>query len=76
MVSTWRRIDAEMVQKARRTISLTRETDHWITEQAKKQGISKNDVIQMLINKAMKREAEAAASQTDESGRDLPQLLQ
>ena len=41
--------------KKKTTIYLTVETDAWLREQAKKQGISKNDVIQLLINREMSK---------------------
>ncbi len=34
---------------------ITEEADSWLTEQSKSQGISKNDIIQLLINKAMNK---------------------
>jgi hypothetical protein len=44
-------------EKKRTTLYLTSISDEWLTEQSKKQGISKNDVIQILINGAMETEA-------------------
>lgn len=43
--------------KKRTTLYLTEATHRWITEQATTQGISKNDVMQILINKAMEVDA-------------------
>lgn len=44
--------------KKKRFVLYTRvdeDANRWVTEQAAKQGISKNDVVQMLINKEMKK---------------------
>ena len=38
---------------------LTEKAHKWLDEQSKKQGISKNDIVQILINNAMKSEAKA-----------------
>ena len=38
---------------------VSKEAGEWITEQSQKQGISKNDIVQILINNAMKSEARA-----------------
>lgn len=43
--------------KKQNTYRLTEAADRWITQQAKQQGLSKNDIIQILINKAMESEA-------------------
>lgn len=41
--------------KKQTTVRLTKAANDWLTEQAKQRGISKNDVIQELINEAMKK---------------------
>jgi len=41
------------------TLRLSDINDKWIAEQAKEEGTSRNNILQMLINKA-RREAEAA----------------
>ena len=41
------------------TYRLTVESDRWIAEQAELQGISKNALVQILINQAMKKEIAA-----------------
>lgn len=46
-------------EKKRTTLYLIEATDRWLTEQAIKRGVSKNDVIQLLINKEMEAEAKA-----------------
>ena len=38
---------------------LTEKAFQWLEEQSQKQGISKNDIVQILINNAMKSEARA-----------------
>ena len=38
------------------TYRLTESSDRWLIEQSKKRGISKNDVVQELINKEMEKE--------------------
>ena len=43
-------------EKKRTTLYLVAEADTWITEQATRQGLSKNDIVQMLINNAMENE--------------------
>jgi len=40
--------------KKKTTIYLTLQADNWITEQSQKQGLSKNDIVQILINNAMR----------------------
>ena len=39
--------------KKKTTIYLTEESDRWLKEYAKKEGISKNNVIQLLLNKEL-----------------------
>jgi predicted HicB family RNase H-like nuclease len=41
--------------KKQTTIRLTKAADEWLSQQAKQRGISRNDVLQELINKAMKK---------------------
>jgi len=36
----------------------------WITEQSQKQGLSKNDIVQMLINNAIKNEIQDKPTDT------------
>ena len=42
--------------KKQTTSRFTIESDRWLEQQAIRQGISKNDVVQLLINKAMNEE--------------------
>jgi len=41
-------------EKKRTTLYLTETADKWLTETAERQGNSKNGVIQMMINEAIK----------------------
>ncbi len=40
--------------KKKTTIYLTQASDEWLTKEAQARGISKNGVLQELVNKAMK----------------------
>ena len=45
--------------KKKYTYRLTLQANNWICLQSQKEGISKNDIVQILINNAMKSEARA-----------------
>ena len=49
---------------------LTVTADRWLTEQAKKRGISKNDVMQELINEAVKQENHILNNPTNLTNKD------
>ena len=40
--------------KKQTTYRLTEKADAWLKSEAEKQGLSKNDIVQMLINEKMK----------------------
>ena len=40
-------------EKKRTTLYLLPAADAWVTKQARQQGVSKNDIIQALISRAM-----------------------
>jgi len=44
------------MKKKTTTYRFTEESNNWLTDRAKKQGISKNDIVQLLINQAMEQE--------------------
>ena len=48
-------------KKKKYTYRLTLQADNWISNESKKQGISKNNIVQILINNAMKREEKSEA---------------
>ena len=54
-----------MAKKHRTNINLTLAADRWLMEQSEKRGISKNSVIQELINKAME---ESHANKAEKEG--------
>ena len=43
-------------KKKKYTYRLTLKADSWISNESQIQGLSKNDIVQMLINNAMKNE--------------------
>ena len=51
---------SKLASKKRISLYLTEKSDKWLTEQAGQQGLSKNDIIQILINREMEEGDNAA----------------